>query len=356
MEYLLRILFKSLSKKKKKKNKKVSAINFYLNTSGKKNYFVQIAECIVLWRHWKVIPIQYIIYGLFLKKCNLSLSDMKQIIPSGIWSKELSANRRSYYAMTEDKALFSNLLSHYKLPQPELLCKFFKGIFFDQFNQMLIPNQVDSIIASKNYKKLFVKDNEGSGGYGISAFTRNTEGYYNGNHKLSSQFILDNYNDRSIIIQEGIVQDDKISEINPDCINSIRILTKYDKGNAVVIAACIRLGVKGSIVDNASSGGISVKVDVDTGRLGAYAKAFFDANDYLFHPDSGVVFDGRQIDKWEDVKSLAIKTAVTFHQLKYLGCDIAITRDGLMLIEVNSRPSLYLLQMTDQKLGERLFD
>ena len=67
---------------------------------------------------------------------------------------------------------------------------------------------------------------------------------------------------KNFLIQELVKQHPAMDALNPDSVNSIRIVT-YRKGMEVLaLYAAIRIGRKGEQIDNESAGGISAKINM----------------------------------------------------------------------------------------------
>ncbi len=142
------------------------------------------------------------------------------------------------------------------------------------------------------------------------------------------------------LFQETITQHPKLDEINPSCINSIRMDTFVDKdGSCEVLSAYIRMSTSNSHVDNVSSGGCYVGIDIHTGELTRYgysAISVTGGNTYTRHPETGIVFKGFKIPFFKEAKAFVRGIARLVPSLRLIGWDIAITPRGPLLIEGNS--------------------
>jgi len=58
------------------------------------------------------------------------------------------------------------------------------------------------------------------------------------------------------IVQEHFRQHKALSDVHPSSVNTIRIMTFYDKGEVRVLQSILRMGAGGSRVDNACAGGL----------------------------------------------------------------------------------------------------
>ncbi|MDH5573835.1 MAG: hypothetical protein OEY89_18870, partial [Gammaproteobacteria bacterium] len=205
--------------------------------------------------------------------------------------------------------------------------------------------KLESIFRNSGQNKLIIKPYMGHAGRGIDMAIKH------GNKILirtdGEELDIANYKlSEKAIIQEVVIQDERIAKISASSVNTIRVVTFYTKSDDVIIvSASMRFGVGTSIVDNWSSGGIAVGINHETGKLMrvAYDKH---GNEYHAHPDSGVVFSTYQIQPWEQILQVAetVQKACPFYRM--IGVDIAISKDGPVLIEVNANPDIVFQEQT----------
>lgn len=344
------------NKNLKKTYFELRCLEFYLQKhSPRKSIFTQCREFAKLWKHWKAFPLQYAMQAMFLKSSPLDMDEMKQYVPKKIWYKALEANR-PFSILSGDKVVSSQMMSFFGIPQPKLICYFSGHAFYSWSGEQLQQEEVDEKIGSQTCEKIFLKPNTGSHGRGIRAFTRRNGAYFEGEQELNADYIAKNYQGTKLILQQGVIQAQVLQKLNPDCLNTVRIVSRNHEGEVRIVAATLRLGRKGSIVDNAEAGGLGVGVDLDTGALNEFGKRYLDANQYDHHPDTDTYFKGCTLDNWDEVIAIVKKAAHSFHQFKYVGWDMAILDDRAMVLEMNSNPAIYILELTNGGLADRIFD
>jgi len=140
------------------------------------------------------------------------------------------------------------------------------------------------------------------------------------------------------IIEETVIQHEKMASLNPSSINTIRVYTVFNKESRKIYApfAFVRVG-RGGFVDNYHSGGMTSKVDIPTGKI-LFPCADRNNDVYETHPITGVSFVGFEIPMWEEVIDMCIHAAMKITKIGYVGWDVAITPDGPLLIEGNTYP------------------
>lgn len=142
------------------------------------------------------------------------------------------------------------------------------------------------------------------------------------------------------LIEEIIIQHEAISKLYPHSINTIRFFTFY--GN--IIGAVIRMGRRGAMIDNASSGGIYAELDIESGRIISPAYTFQNQM-YQKHPDTNVFFMGFEIPLWDSCTELIAKACERLKGIPLTGWDIALTPTKPVIVEVNAQPEIPLLQI-----------
>ena len=155
------------------------------------------------------------------------------------------------------------------------------------------------------------------------------------------------------ILEEQIIQNDVMASLHPSSLNTVRIVTYVDEKNNVTIhLPFIKIGQGGSFIDNGRAGGILALIDDKTGII------ITDGKDELnrvfkYHPNTKVKIKGFKIPMWNEAIELAKKAALDYFDTKYIGWDIAISKDkGPIIVEGNGRTQFFGQQITDE-IGKR---
>lgn len=149
------------------------------------------------------------------------------------------------------------------------------------------------------------------------------------------------------LLEELIVQHPKMSSLHPPSVNSLRITTVMTEHGAKIMVATLRMGNRNSFVDNRSAGGIIASVDLKT-RVVYTTGVDKWLNRYIHHPVTGTQIVGFQIPMWDDIIRTTREIAETVPEVMYAGWDIALSDEGAILIEGNSRGMMYNQQLADQ--------
>lgn len=155
------------------------------------------------------------------------------------------------------------------------------------------------------------------------------------------------------LVEEYIYQHPEMAKFHPGSLNTIRITTLTDfDGNIAYKAADIRTGIGNSYVDNTSRGGISAPVDIESGIVIGDA-IDSTCHSYEKHPDTGTVFKGFEIPRFDEVLKKADEYVRVFDKMHIHGWDIAIRENGdIELIEANTIPDLSIVQFFYGPLNE----
>ena len=265
-------------------------------------------------------------------------------------------NNKVYIPLMTDKYLFEQYFSQYGLRVVKSLAHNYNSIFFvnsklKQINTIEeFTDFLKSLLSEEISKKgIFIKRTcdsyGGAGTYRIlpedlESDHARVENLFN--VVLNSQFLF----------QEIVVQNERMNLINPYCINTIRIETFSNRSDEIkIVSGFMRIGINKSHVDNISSGGIFVGIDIETGKL--YPEAISDpiygqGEIYTRHPDTGFSFEGFQIPWFTEVKELVLKAAGLVPQLKIIGWDVAIDPEGPVLIEGNTTPGMTISEIAQK--------
>lgn len=144
---------------------------------------------------------------------------------------------------------------------------------------------------------------------------------------------------KNYLIQDIVRQHPDMNALNPDSINTLRIVT-YRRGmEVVVLYAAIRIGREGQTIDNESAGGISTKVNND-GTLCRYAYGT-PGQDKIEITDSGVKLEGYKVPSFEKALEMVKENHLNLPFQDLVGWDICIDEDGEPeMLEWNTTPEL----------------
>lgn len=194
----------------------------------------------------------------------------------------------------------------------------------------------DLVTVQSESKSIFIKKTYDSHG------GANTYRIHAADLPLQKTFVeelFDEVTGSAYLFQETILQHPEMDRINPSCVNTLRMDTFIDKNGIVeLIAPYLRMSTSNLHVDNTSSGGCCVGINLDTGRLKKYGYTSITKTGgkiLTAHPVTNTEFLDFEIPFFDEAKQFALHVASLVPNLRLIGWDIAITKSGPLLIEGN---------------------
>jgi hypothetical protein len=219
-------------------------------------------------------------------------------------------------------------------------------------------------------RDLFVKPVNGKGGRGAQRW----DYLGDGRHRSSDGKELDSIGmlfalaaqswSGPRLIQPRILNHSALWPLNNGALATVRALTCLNElGQPELLGAVLRMAIGDNrVVDNLHAGGIAAAVELGTGRLGPASNLGADCSlGWLNrHPTSGAQITGVRLPFWDQFAKFTERSHRAFADRIMVGWDIAITPDGLLLIEGNGAPDLDIMQRAyrcgwmNQRLGQLL--
>lgn len=134
-----------------------------------------------------------------------------------------------------------------------------------------------------------------------------------------------------IILEELIEPHETIRYLNPDSVNTVRIVTLVKDGVVTIEDSFMKVGRSGSFVDNGGSGGIFVHVDKDTGEFDSPGIIETGVR-FVNHPDHGYPFQEYALKDWNQAIEIAKKAALVVEGAGYIGWDFTLNSKGEWVI------------------------
>lgn len=285
-------------------------------------------------RYWKCPADDYIRYGLFEK--NIPIEEILDYIPMqyyycNYYDEQYTGIDSAYW---DDKWNEYTLLKEKGINTPEVI-----AIVQDGDLYTLDKKKTDwrgLLLNTSEGELLFVKPTNGNSGNGIFVLHKNNGTFEHKGKRVTSLEDIGIRRYLTYIVQRGLVQRGDLAEINESSLNTLRTIVKYSNGKPHIVAILLRIGRKGSEVDNSGQGGISVDVNPVTGMFGEYAGREHGGGVFGEHPDTGYVFKGKGIQGWEDIRKKIYDTVSRINSFRLLGWDLAIGEDNkVYAIEFN---------------------
>lgn len=150
------------------------------------------------------------------------------------------------------------------------------------------------------------------------------------------------------MIEERIVQHPVMS-FNNTSVNTVRAHSIIDReGNVHILKMLLRVGVGDSVVDNYAHGGCVYELDPKTGHI-ISPSLMKTGEEVYIHPGSDIFVLGFQVPNWDKVIKGIKEAHILLPGCRFIGWDVAVTQDGIELIEGNHNPDYELLEFFGSK-------
>ena len=256
---------------------------------------------------------------------------IRQYIIGEFWrlSNAERSRRVTFYRMIKLEKAYNNPKYIHILSDKCEFNEFFKDLMhrgwlnvskasFDEFKRFLL-----------DYRSIIIKPKDGMQGNGIRRHD------YNGEDDTALQELYERLRDEQALVEEVIVQHPAMVFGNTS-VNTIRAMSICGPdGKGRVMKALLRAGVGNSLVDNYAMGGSIYEVDLKTGVIISYGKTK-KGELHFIHPQTDIVMLGYRLPNWEKVIEVCERAAELIPQVGFVGWDVAITPDGVELIEGNN--------------------
>ena len=212
-----------------------------------------------------------------------------------------------YGNISNAKPLSKTLLKTSCLPD---LAYFVNGLFFTSAWEVLVPDAVENYVFNNNKKIVYKQDNSNKG-LGVYIFSKD-------------MFDMDTIRKMGNgVFQRYIKQHRFFEEIMPGAVATLRITSVIeDNGKASCRGAYLRIGRK---EDTHVRSGSAIKIPVDL-KSGTLSEKGYMVNwqTTSCHPDTGILFEGKIIPKFDDCIAYVEKTHQQIPFCRLVGWDIIV--------------------------------
>ncbi|MGP9801181.1 sugar-transfer associated ATP-grasp domain-containing protein [Rheinheimera sp. NSM] len=249
--------------------------------------------------------------------------------------KQQTKNYRGldYSILFEDKLVFEKYFSANNIP-----CTFSEFVLMPDLKLFdTAGNFCGYLHENTSITDSFCKPVAGRYGSGAFRLYRNDNTLMVNGEALSTRNVVIK---SAMLIQKRIIQHDMLSKFHPGSLNTIRVVSIIDdEQNVSVIAAFFRMGNNGSVVDNASAGGVVCDVDTESGMLGdiGYMNTGRNVEQLSAHPCTNIRFKDGKIPYFDQIIKMVTQAHKVSPWIFSVGWDVAIAQDGPVIIEGNEK-------------------
>lgn len=151
----------------------------------------------------------------------------------------------------------------------------------------------------------------------------------------------------NVMIEELIAQHPRM-RFGGNTVNTIRVMSLLDKDNKCMILKTDLRVSTGSDMDNYHMGGCLYSVDEVTGIVDSKGRSMKEEG-LIYHPNTDILMLGYQIPNWNVLLKEVKAAHESIPQCRSIGWDVAITDDGIELVEGNADPYYELYECFQKK-------
>jgi hypothetical protein len=320
----------------------------------KKQYHLSIAqqwvEMVYLANFYNLPPELYYKFRLFEKK---NREKILLFIPNTEMLVLMEVLRPTMYKdfnldIINDKTRFLNQCKIYGLPVPQTVV-----LFHGNKEEQWIEGQPGVLPTCD----LFLKFTTAFAGEGAERwiYDEATQDWRNDAQVFDQAQLISYCRKKSlkkpVLVQRCLMNSKEIVQFG-GALSTVRVITcLLPDGKAEVLSAGLRMSIGKTVVDNYSVGGIIAPIDLTTGILSS-GKCIFSAELFDRHPDTQAMIAGYRLTCWKEIMDLSIKAQKCFGNPLSVGWDIAITEEGLKIIEGNTHYCFEVGQICAKPFGE----
>lgn len=215
----------------------------------------------------------------------------------------------------------------------------FAVLMGDQYGRLFAKSNAlskEDLLKLSVNSKIIYKPLRGGQGIGIKVFDKKE-------YPDMNKMLLEIQSLPEGIVEEWILQDERMSMLYPDAVNPIRVQS-LRTDNVHIIAATITIANDTNIANASGQKAIFALVDVNNGVVITDGYDY-NGNSYITHPMTGVEIKGFDIPRWDEVKCLVKEASNKIKNVRYIGWDIAISKSGPIIIEANNDPGYTAYQL-----------
>lgn len=313
-----RIISHKRTKEAKKRVKRIKG-----GYNGSREEFKNVV--VKYWAKYNIRPMKFW-YDIY---CDGKQEYDPRFVPDSMWYESILPYynslimRRAYV----DKGMYNRLFQNVK--KPETIVKNVCGYFYNGDGEKLITREEAEMLCMNEDHLIFKPSLDSGGGRSICFFDKDKDGI----EKIRR--IIDGYG-TGFVVQRIVKQHPELAKINEDSLNTIRVMSFHFKGKIHILSAQLRMGVKGSRVDNYSAGGCACAIKED-GWL--EERAITKKSEWKKEHGNGLKYKDIHIPNYEGPTQKVKELHLGLPYFNLVGWDFAIGEDGSpIFMEFNVMP------------------
>ncbi len=265
-------------------------------------------------------------------------------------------NDKTWYAATKHKMLFETMMNGAGIPCPKTIAMYDRKGRGAGAPVLKNQSELEAFLRTKSNFPIFAKPTTGLlsiGSFRIDGIEGNNL-RINGTHLISIEEVIHyikGISKKGYLFQTVLLPHSKMVSLNGAVIASARFLIFNFEEEASIHSCVLKLPAKNEVADNFWREG-SVLCDVDCDK-GTIERANFKHKDYIAEMGKNhAIYKeiiGFELPDFEDAKKKVVKAARHFAGIKVQSWDVAFTKEGPVMLEINYGGDLNLTQLASGK-------
>lgn len=206
---------------------------------------------------------------------------------------------------------------------PTVMARNIRGHFMDARYNPIKESQVEVALLESQFDSVIVKPTLSSSGKGVEKFIKSNGALTNKNGQtLKLDYLQKNFKS-DYIIQQAFEQHSFFAFFNPSSVNTLRIVSYRDSNGIIqILNSILRIGLAGSVVDNAHAGGMFVGVSKN-GVLGKYVCDQYGRTQTVFN-NIDFANEEFEVPLWQSIKEKIKELALYVAHHDLIAWDVVV--------------------------------
>lgn len=293
---------------------------------------------------------EYVQYGVYDNK-RYNAEDRSRFISNTLhWPITRACCDMTWQAATEDKWLCSHILGPTGIPVPQTLAVIDRtDRRYPGTHKISTASDLRDFVVSLKGQPAFGKENRGICSFGAFLVLEGDRDRLHLKNEgwLDYEACMNQFIGSTPYLIQSLVHNHRFFDRYTANLATVRVCIMLTDGGVRIPFAVLKLPSGENLADSFwRQGNLACNLDSQTGTiLMARSKEVLGTLDHRAHPDTGAPLVGESVPMWKQVLELAHSCATMFRPVRYQSMDIAVTKDGPVLIEINTGGGFDLPQL-----------
>ena len=303
--------------------------------------YIQIIQLTLI----KNIPLKYFFFFQLWRRENFNTANF-HLYDTQIRHCFQQINLPYDTTILNDKWLFYQFCQKNNIPTPSIFAYIQDGLFFKVQN--INNNHAHSII---------IKPINGSQSKGISRWDYDLQHqqYINYQTKITKtwdEIIIQAQSQNNVLIQECLFNHKEVADLSNEALATIRIISMRSEDNKQIelFRPMYQMPYGKALHNYINDGAFIASVNIETGKLDTAFNGNILQENVTIHSKTNIQIKDRTLPHWHELTSIVIQTHRHLLPLPLIAWDVAITPNGIQILEGNINFAIDIHQRPPQDL------